>query len=79
MEREIIAAIRANPPSANPGRAFYRTGENLFIQPEAELFLRHFETRLRQWLQYLRLTFAHTVCPPVREHHLADTFRLDAR
>ena len=36
MERETIAAIRANPPSANPGRAFYRTGESLFIQPEAQ-------------------------------------------
>lgn len=36
MERDIIAAIRTNPPSANPGRAFYRAGETLFIQPEAQ-------------------------------------------
>ena len=36
MERETIAAIRDNPPSANPGRAFYRAGDGLFIQPEAQ-------------------------------------------
>lgn len=36
MEREVIAAIRADPPASHPGRAFYRTGETLFIQPEAQ-------------------------------------------
>lgn len=40
MERETIAAIRDNPPSANPGRVFYRAGEGLFIQPEAQPGLR---------------------------------------
>lgn len=34
IEAEIIDAIRADPPSAHPGEAAYRTAGDLFIQPE---------------------------------------------
>jgi ectoine hydroxylase-related dioxygenase (phytanoyl-CoA dioxygenase family) len=37
MEAEILARLRADPPSAHPGESAYVTAEGLVVQPEAKV------------------------------------------
>lgn len=37
MEREILAMLRADPPSAHPGQSAYVMADGLLVQPEAKV------------------------------------------